>query len=442
MFAFIRTFINQFNEYTETDSYQTSYWHWAFLFFAFSYIMQYFTDKNCGTLNEILRVFHQWAVFFIYFGFLAPITDLSYIYLFSFTAMAWWIYQKNTCFLTKLEKMFCGYNDNYRFHDLSYFIDYLSAKVGLSTQFDDFMLHNRLFLLVVLNVFILARLYLFHNGIEEAFTSGSTVGNKKRERSDIEIHGHRGAKNVYPENSIKGFRYTMTTGVDALELDLRLTKDEQIVIFHDEEIDTLQCHKDQSQPQESPASLLIKELELKQIQQYRCEWGEKIPSLEEFIVWLQQSPFPNKYSVKLNIEIKTRPSYDTDDDVRRFVTTLMNTIRQLNIKNPIIIQSFDERALQMVREIDPDMTLSYLVEERDKVDTMIDTAVRLHATYLSPNYNLLSKQRVTEMHDHHLKVLPWVINSTTVFQQMLNMGVDGIITDEPKEMIEYLTSKK
>ena len=73
---------------------------------------------------------------------------------------------------------------------------------------------------------------------------------------------------------------------------------------------------------------------------------------------------------------------------------------------------------------------------------MIELAKKLNVDIISPEYILINKELVKEIHNNGFKVLPWTVNSTKIFQEMIDMNVDGIISDNPKEMIDYIKQNK
>ena len=141
-------------------------------------------------------------------------------------------------------------------------------------------------------------------------------------------------------------------------------------------------------------------------------------------------------TIKLNVEIKTDKDIDTESEVIEFANNLLSILNKYNIKNRIIIQSFDERALKAVKNIDKSIKLSLLIED-PKID-MIKLAKQLNVDIISPDYTFLNKELVKQIHSNGFSVLPWTLNSTDVLQKMIDMNVDGIITDNPKEMIDYI----
>lgn len=422
--------ILKFNKFTENSIYTEIFWSLSTLLFFVSYMLQVFYDKYCDIFTELVRVIHHLSVYFIYCGFLAPTNYLFFVMLFPIIALLSWLFLNNTCFFTTIEQVRCHYKKKYRFHDLFYFFDVLFSKFNLKKlNINKFNVKYRIQLLIVLNIFIFLRLYVY-------FTSNN--------KNTFEIHGHRGARGRYPENSITGFDYTMNINVDALEMDLVITKDKNIVIYHDKNIDTELCKNGPSQP--------IKNLTLSEIKKYTCGEiknpnfteqqlsSEKIPTLIELIDYINNSYYQNKNTVKFNVEIKTEPELDTENEVIEFANLLVKILNNYDIKRRTIVQSFDNRALIAVKNIDPTIKLSLLIE--DPNINMIETAKKINVDIISPHFSLLNKELVQKMHDNGFKVLPWTINTTKEFQEMQDMNVDGIITDYPKEMKDYLFIKK
>jgi hypothetical protein len=285
----------QINNYTEHPLYEKIFWGLAFTIFIISFTFQLYNDKYCDFYSEIIRIIHHFSVFLIYCGVFAPTNYLCFVLLFSIIAFLSWLTKNNTCFLTTIEQIHCHYKKKYRFHDLFYYFDNLNLKFKINK----FNLKYRIYLLSILNIIIFFRLYVF-------FTN----------KHKFEIHGHRGARSNYPENSILAFDYAMSIGVDALEMDLNMTKDKIIVINHDRTINTELC--------KNGSSLPIKDLTLSQIKETDCGaiqnknfkdqhiQIQKIPTFIELLDWINNSNHSNKNTIKLNVEIKTDKDIDTD----------------------------------------------------------------------------------------------------------------------------------
>ena len=187
----------------------------------------------------------------------------------------------------------------------------------------------------------------------------------------------------------------------------------------------------------------IKYMTLDEIKKYDCNKiestntsTEKIATLVELLEFINNSNYSNKNAIKFNIEIKTEKKVDTNAEVVEFVEYFINILNKYNIKDRTIIQSFDDRVLIAVKNIDSYIKLSLLIE--DPNINMIELAKKIDVDIISPFYQLLNKNLVKEMHNNGFKVLPWTVNSTKDLQKMIDMNVDGVISDYPKEMMDYI----
>jgi glycerophosphoryl diester phosphodiesterase len=293
---------------------------------------------------------------------------------------------------------------------------------------DNFMLHHRIKIYSIVFITICLRLYDYY------------VLNKHK-KIKVQIHGHRGSRGDFPENTLSAFKHSIENNIEFIELDLQITKDDEIVIYHDKNINTEICNG---------VSRPIKELLLKEIKDYDCGSKkninfpnqqtvplEKIPTFIEFINMVQ-SQYKNK-KIKMNIEIKTEKSLDTDSEVYHFSNTLIKLLHKYNITGDVIVQSFDVRALKYVKEIDSTITRSYLIEEKlPNIDILINTSKKLGVKIISPDYKLIDKKIVKKLQENGFEVLPWTINDISALKQNIEYGVDGIITDYPIQTRDYL----
>jgi glycerophosphoryl diester phosphodiesterase len=186
-------------------------------------------------------------------------------------------------------------------------------------------------------------------------------------------------------------------------------------------------------------------LTLDEIRQYDCGslGNEKFPrqhkqsvskpSFSEVVHAVQNHcertgrPMPN-----FNVEIKSKKSwYDTYvPKPEFFVKTVLQEIGSLKIQDKVTLQSFDVKVLQEVHLQDPEIPISYLTE----VNTGIVRAIRLLGftpSVYSPNYRTLRKKTIEESHARNVKVIPWTVNSVELFEKLIGLGADGIITDYP-----------
>jgi glycerophosphoryl diester phosphodiesterase len=212
--------------------------------------------------------------------------------------------------------------------------------------------------------------------------------------------GHRGARAYEPENTIRSFKKALEIGVDAVELDVRRTKDNQLVVIHDADVKRTTDGKG-----------LVNELTLKEIKALSTENDEKIPTLEEVLDFLDKK-------VKILIELK-------EAGVEKQVLTAAN---ERGLQKNVIIVSFIEEALQKVRELNREVETG-LIYARHK--NPLRTALELKANYLLPLYRFTHTDNVQKAHENGLKVIVWTINKPEEVAEYAKKGVDGITSDKP-----------
>jgi glycerophosphoryl diester phosphodiesterase len=212
--------------------------------------------------------------------------------------------------------------------------------------------------------------------------------------------GHRGARAYEPENTIRSFKKALEIGVDAIELDVRKTKDNKLVVIHDADIKRTTNGKG-----------LVSELTLTEIKTFSMEKGEKIPTLKEALDFLDKK-------VKILIELK-------ETGVEKQVLT---TVGERGLQKNVIIVSFIEEALQKVKELDKEVETG-LIYARHK--NPLKTALELKANYLLPLYRFTHTANVQKAHENGLKVIVWTINKPEEVAEYAKKGVDGIASDKP-----------
>jgi glycerophosphoryl diester phosphodiesterase len=217
----------------------------------------------------------------------------------------------------------------------------------------------------------------------------------------LELHiGHRGARAYEPENTIRSFARAIELGVNAVELDVRKTKDNELVVIHDDKVDRTTNGKG-----------LVSELTLKEIKSFVTDKGEKIPTLEEALDFLDRK-------VKILIELK---EVGVEDKVVKIV-------KDKGLEDNVIIISFHEEALRRIREINDKVEVGLIyVKHKDPIKAALD----LKANYLLPMYKFVHSAFVKKAHQNGLKVIVWTINTPEEAHEYANKGVDGIASDRP-----------
>lgn len=212
--------------------------------------------------------------------------------------------------------------------------------------------------------------------------------------------GHRGARAYEPENTILSFKRALELGVNAIELDVRKTKDNELVVIHDAEVDRTTNGKG-----------LVSELTLSEIKKLSTEKGEKIPTLEEALDFIDRK-------AKILVEIK---EVGIEDKV-------LDIIRKKGLEDNVIIISFYEEALKRIRELDDSIKTGLIyVKHKDPVGS----ALLLKAQYLLPMYKFIYLPLLNKAHEKGLKIIAWTINTPEEAREYAKMGVDGIASDKP-----------
>lgn len=270
----------------------------------------------------------------------------------------------------------------------------------------------------------------------------------------VEVQGHRGARWVRPENSMPAFQYALENGVPVLEMDMHVTKDNVIVITHDPFINPQVCVD--MNGQKAADHVLIRSLTWDEVRKYDC--GSKIhphfpeqktfarttiPSLDAVFEMVSKSARPNSRTIQFNIETKSDPAHPNyTPPPEEFVRLFLRSVNKFRMLERVTLQSFDYRTLKAAREIEPRLKLSLLVENQPKeTGALLKLAKEFAVNTVSPNFRWLTIGDVDELHKHNLKVVPWTVNQPADWQRMLTIGVDGMITDHPKALLDYLKTK-
>ena len=285
----------------------------------------------------------------------------------------------------------------------------------------------------------------------------------------IHIHGHRGARGVLPENTLESFRFTFDVGVRIVELDVLMTADDVPVITHNPRL-LKEMTRDQNgnwldyEP-------WIRELSLAELQRYDVGGlkpgsdyakrfpdqafidGWKIPTLEALCELINA---PQYLDVCLNLEIKSNPHLpDATPKPAAYMAKVLEVIQKHNLQERMILQSFDWRVVHESARQAPKIPRSYLcyspiaggdpMEVNVSVDSpwMDGFALANHDNSLpklvaaaggqvwAPYHNDLTAETMAEARECGLMVNVWTVNEPAEIDRVIELGVDGIITDYP-----------
>jgi glycerophosphoryl diester phosphodiesterase len=258
----------------------------------------------------------------------------------------------------------------------------------------------------------------------------------------ILVHGHRGARAVRPENTLPAFEYAIGQGVDALEMDMAVTRDNVIVISHDPILEPPVC----TGPRERA---IIHELSLAEARQWDCGAvrnprfpeqqtvpGTRVPTLDDVFRLAPRGKFD------YNIETKSFPEHpEYTPSPEAFVKLVMDKVREYRLEKRVILQSFDFRTLVAMRKLAPAIRLSALTES-DKRDFPAIVKDAANAEIISPEYHLVTPEKVAAAHAAGIQVVAWTANAPADWDKLIAAKVDAIISDDPGALIAYLKKRR
>ena len=256
----------------------------------------------------------------------------------------------------------------------------------------------------------------------------------------IEVHGHRGARGLRPENTIPAFEYAIAQGVDVLELDMGITKDGVVVVSHDSILRAPVC----TGPKEQA---VIYESTLAELRQWDCGAtrnpqfarqqpvpGTRIPTLDDVFDLASKGTF--RFNIETKIEV-AHPEWAPSPE--EFVRRVLAVIRKHHMEKRVILQSFDFRTLHQMKKQAPEIELSALYSGKPK--SFVEIAKEGGAPIISPEYKLVTPEQVQAAHAAGVKVVPWTANQPADWDKLITAGVDAIISDDPAALIAHLKAK-
>src|SRR3984893_1919275 len=293
----------------------------------------------------------------------------------------------------------------------------------------------------------------------------------------FDIEAHRGGRALFPENTLPSFANALSMGVDTLELDIGVTADGVLVVSHERGLNPARA-RDPAGAYVPPPGIPFIRLPLAEVKKYDVGQlhpgsayaaqfpdqlavpGTPIPTLSEVFALVRKS---GNASVRLNIETKIDPNHpDESPDPDRFVTLLLDLLAAEKFEDRIMVQSFDWRTLLLVQQRAPAIPTVYLTLQKGKSPTVVlDKASEWTAGFnpaehggslpgtikdaggaiWSPYFGDVTPALVAESHSLGLKVVVWTVNKEDDIIRLIDMGVDGIISDRP-DVLREVAGKK
>ena len=310
-------------------------------------------------------------------------------------------------------------------------------------------------------------------------TAGAALGLALQSVAAVELHGHRGARGLAPENTLPAVATALAIGVHAIELDLAVTKDDVVVVTHDPVLKGEKVRDPSGGWIGDTERLVVRDLTFEELRSFdvgrprpggrtarsfpeqKAFDGARIPRLADVFAMVKSA---GNDTVRFNLEIKTSPYYpDESPEPDRFAELLVELVRQAGLETRTVVQSLDWRALQALQKIAPGIPTSYLTAERSWLDNIergkpgssawtagldadaypsVPAMVKAAGGHIwSPYYPGVTAAEIRDAHALGLQVLVWTVNEPIDMERMILMGVDGIITDRPdlarRELARY-----
>ncbi|MEG0856505.1 MAG: glycerophosphodiester phosphodiesterase family protein [Terrisporobacter sp.] len=236
----------------------------------------------------------------------------------------------------------------------------------------------------------------------------------------MNIFAHRGLSAYYPENTMLAFSKCLDLNIYGIEFDVQKSKDNQLVIIHDEKVD--RTYK---------ASGYVKNFTLKELQSldpvmkgYENREDCKIPTLEEVLTLFKPTDFV------INIELK-----NSKVKYKNLEKDVIKLIKKFKMEKRVILSSFCLKSIIKCNKINSKIETSYLVDKLTytlRLKTKIFSKIkRYNCSAIHPSFELINKDFVKKAHRKNLKINSYTVDDLEIFQELTNLKVDGIFTNYP-----------
>ncbi|WP_082520901.1 glycerophosphodiester phosphodiesterase family protein [Rhodococcus sp. Leaf278] len=305
----------------------------------------------------------------------------------------------------------------------------------------------------------------------------------------FDLQAHRGGLGLVTESTIESFSNALQLGVSTLELDTQITEDGVAIVTHDRKVSDKKCIDTGASTPGDPdfpyVGKFVDTLTLAQIRTLDCGAlpladypeqrrvpGARMPTLTEVLDLVKSVDAPD---VKLNVETKVEAGSPTETAPReQFVDTVLGTIEEAGMLDRITVQSFDWGALKLVRDDEPEVPVvaltngDFLQVGQDGVSPWLggldiddfggDAIAAIDSFGASayspvqgkpqsgkvgdPDFDLFVTQAMVDAaHERGIRVIPWTVDDPDTMRALMDLGVDGLITDYPDRVRTVMSER-
>lgn len=253
--------------------------------------------------------------------------------------------------------------------------------------------------------------------IENIVTEVSDILEEKPSKK-VEIIAHRGFSSKAPQNTMSAFNEAVLLGCDQIELDVQMTRDGSIVVFHDRDLKAITGVKGN-----------IYDYKLREMAQLDAgRWfsdeyaGERIPTLKEVLQLASEN------DILLNLEMK-----DIGDKAL-FVPKIVRLVKEYGLEDKVIFTSFRYDYLKKVKELDSSLSIEVVSDISDSSILLADYP----AEYYNLRYSNEMRPDIVRLHNSGATVYVWTIDDPWIMKKAVTMGADGVVTNCPDTLKEIL----
>tara|TARA_B100000686_G_C16780192_1_gene971298 strand:- start:1947 stop:2642 length:696 start_codon:yes stop_codon:yes gene_type:complete len=217
-----------------------------------------------------------------------------------------------------------------------------------------------------------------------------------------QIYAHRGASKIFPENSLEAFEHAETLGSGWIELDVWLSKDGILTVHHDQKLETGE---------------IITESDY-------SGFPENVPTLQDVLNSTKE--------IGINVEVKTQDNYALDSQTRRLIDELSQLLQSEGRSRDFLVSSFNSKCLSYFRDVSPATPVGILIWElREDWDLLLTEVINSDFQAIHPANSLVTRNLIAACKQKEIDINVWTVNDEDRMEELIDFGVDGIITDVP-----------